>query len=300
MAEYKITVFTPTYNRGYIIENAYRSLCRQTVKDFEWIVIDDGSSDDTSEKFAVWAEQDNGFPVIYQKVANGGKMRATNRALKMARGELFLTLDSDDYLADNAVETVIKWEATIHDQRDRFCGVAGLRCHFDGSLIGTTFPGEYLDASVADREKNGITGDRVEIFYTELFRRHPFPEIEGEKFISEGITWLEICCEEQRILRWFNEKIYLCEYIEDGYSNHSLSLSLRNPKGVCLNIKKQIYYLKPSYREKLRLWHKYVLIAKQLKYSGKKVREDLGISLLDYYLVLLGKKVSVLLRGIHT
>ena len=297
MFKYKVTVFTPTYNRGYVIEQAYRSLCRQTIKNFEWVVIDDGSTDDTTEKFETWVKQDNGFPICYRKVPNGGKMRAVNIGLQLARGELFLNLDSDDRLTETAIETVLKWELTVQDQKERYAGVAGLRCYFDGRLIGTTFNGEYLDASVLDREKYGISGDRVEVFYTELLRRHPFPEIEGEKFISEGVTWMEICYEEQRILRWFNEKIYQCEYLKDGYSHQGLSLSLRNPKGLCLNIKKQIRYRKPSYKEKLYLWHSYVLVARQLGYSGKKIRVDLEITMLNYIAVLVGKRVLSLLKG---
>mgnify|MGYP001316323078 CR=1 FL=1 len=284
----KITVFTPTYNRAYIIENAFRSLLRQTVKDFEWIVVDDGSTDNTEDLFSKWIDSDNGFPIIYKKVPNGGKMRAVNNGLSLARGELFLNLDSDDYLTDNAIERILKWEATIQNRKDRFAGVAGLRCHFDGSIIGTTFKGEYVDVSVIEREKHGITGDRVEVFYTELFRRHPFPEFDGEKFISEGVNWMEICNDGKRVLRWFNEPVYLCEYREDGYSANSFELSARNPKGLLHNIHRTTELAHLKYIAKLRLWHKYYLVGEVNNYTKRKIKDDLGLKIFDFIILCMG------------
>ena len=102
--KHKITVFTPTYNRAYILENLYRSLQRQTCKTFEWLVVDDGSADNTKELFERWQQEDNFFPIRYVKQENGGKCRAINQGLKLADGELFFTVDSDDYLTDDALE----------------------------------------------------------------------------------------------------------------------------------------------------------------------------------------------------
>ena len=103
----KITVFTPTYNRGYIIDNLFQSLKRQSYTDFEWIVIDDGSDDDTENMFQKFQSVDNGFPIIYKKVNNGGKHRAINTGLNLAKGELFFIVDSDDYLTDSALERIV-------------------------------------------------------------------------------------------------------------------------------------------------------------------------------------------------
>ena len=293
----KITVFTPTYNRGYILKKAYESLCNQSVKDFEWIILDDGSTDDTTDKVQLWMKSNNGFTIVYEKVENGGKMRAVNRGLQLAKGELFLNLDSDDYLDAHAIEIIIKWEKTISNQKNKFAGVAGLKAHFDGSLVGKTFKGEYLDACVTKRNMYGIMGDRAEIFYTELFRRYPLPEIEGEKFISEGVTWMEICCEENKILRWFNESIYYCEYLVDGYSQQALELPLNNPIGLCLNVNKQIKYTNPSYFRKLELWHSYLLVAKKLNITSYQIRKNLNITIFDYYFVLIGKKAKNFVRS---
>jgi len=288
----KVTVFTPTYNRGYIIANAYESLRRQTCKDFEWVVVDDGSTDNTGELFDAWTKQEKEFPIRYQKVPNGGKIRAANLGARLARGELFLNLDSDDYLTEDAIETVILWENTIKDQREHFAGVAGLRCHFDDTPIGESFLGEYLDASPAERSKYGITGDKVEVFYTELLRKYPFPEFSGEKFLAEGVNWIVICHEEQKMLRWFNKAIYKCEYLTDGYSASIFKLALRNPKGILYNCLKTVELTQLSYFEKLRVWHKYYLVAKGNHYTNKKIKSDLKLSDFDYTFLMIGHYMS--------
>lgn len=124
MSDYEITVFTPTYNRGYIIENLYKSLQRQTYKNFEWVVIDDGSNDNTKDLLDKWTSESNEFDIVYKKVVNGGKHRAINRALNYSKGRLFFIVDSDDYLTDDALEKILKWEDTIR-KKENFIGVAG-------------------------------------------------------------------------------------------------------------------------------------------------------------------------------
>ena len=120
----KITVFTPTYNRAYIIETLYRSLQRQSFRDFEWLIVDDGSSDNTEEVVARWQLEGNDFPIRYYKKENGGKCRAINYGVDRAQGKLFFNVDSDDYLTDDALEKVAAWVETL--PRDgSFCGVVG-------------------------------------------------------------------------------------------------------------------------------------------------------------------------------
>jgi len=292
----KLTIFTPTYNRAHLLHEAYNSLCRQDCKNFEWLIIDDGSTDNTEELVKTWIDSNRDFPIRYEKVQNRGKMRAMNLAFDKAQGELFLALDSDDYLTNDAVSSIVSWEKTIANQKEKFAGIAGLKCHKDGSLIGTTFNGEYLDCSVAERERNNIFGDKCEVFYTNLLRKHHFQEFAGEKFISEGILWLEICYEENKVLRWFNKAIYKGDYLEDGYSANAVELLAKNPQGTLYNCKRLIEIKKPSYYEKLHIWHDYYLAGKKNGYSLKRIKQDLGLSYLDSFSLLIGHFISRLKR----
>ena len=150
----RITVFTPTYNRGYIVDRLYRSLQRQSFHDFEWIVVDDGSTDNTEELFAGYLKEDNFFPIRYVKTENGGKHRAINKGVSLAEGELFFIVDSDDYLADDALETIDRIEHTIPNElKSYFCGVCGQKGYINGNHLGKTFDGDTLDLTMLEREK---------------------------------------------------------------------------------------------------------------------------------------------------
>lgn len=125
MYDYPLTVFTPTYNRAYIIKNVYDSLVLQTEKNFEWLVIDDGSSDNTEELIKSLIEEKK-IHIRYEKKENGGQHTALNRAIEEARGKMLMIVDSDDYLKPNAVERVLYWENTIND-KGKYAGVSGLK-----------------------------------------------------------------------------------------------------------------------------------------------------------------------------
>ena len=129
-----ITVFTPTYNRGYIIQQLYDSLILQSYKNFEWLVIDDGSTDDTEELFKSFIAERK-IKIHYSKVKNGGKHRAINKGLELARGNFFFIVDSDDYLPSNALERVSFFTKQIESE-DALAGVSGLRIYPDGRKVG--------------------------------------------------------------------------------------------------------------------------------------------------------------------
>ncbi len=243
MNDLRFTVFTPTYNRGYIIENLYRSLQRQTYKNFEWVVIDDGSSDNTEELFRKWTMEENDFKITYQKTENGGKHRAINRGLKIAKGELFFIADSDDYLTDNALEISDKVEKSIPEkEKKNFAGVCGRDGFSPAEPVGTSFHGkEYLDITSLERKKHKIEGDKKEIFYTEVLRKYPFPEFEGEKFLTENIVWSRIAHDGYK-LRFFNDIIYICDYLPDGLSVNASSHFVNSPKGLALNLTQSVDY----------------------------------------------------------
>lgn len=240
----KLTVFTPTYNRAYIIENLYRSLQRQSCHDFEWLVVDDGSSDNTKELFEVWQKEENPFSIRYFRRENGGKHRAINKGLELARGMLFFVVDSDDHLTDDAVQNVLRWASEL-PKEGKYAGVCGLKRDSKGKDIGKTFCGAYLDCTSLERSKYGIEGDKAEVFFTELLRQYPFPEFENEKFLTEAVVWDRIAAEGY-LLRFFNEPIYVAEYRSDGLTAQGLDLYHRNPNGYALYLKQSRRYRKFS------------------------------------------------------
>ncbi len=229
-----ITVFTPTYNRAYLLSNLYESLAVQTCKDFEWIIVDDGSTDDTESLVKQWLPQAD-FSIRYKKTANGGKQRAVNCGVQMAKGDCFWIVDSDDTLTENAVETAYKWFETIKDNQG-FAGIAGLRGYSMEQIIGSTFEGEYLDITCLERDKHNVKGDKSEIFYTDILKKFPFPEFEGEKFVPEALVYNRIAMAGYR-MRWFNEIVYIGDYLPDGYSKNVDKLLITNWKGYTLYVK---------------------------------------------------------------
>lgn len=295
MYKYKITVFTPTFNRGYIIENLYKSLQRQSYKNFQWIVIDDGSEDDTEKLFEKWTNEDNLFDITYKKVKNGGKHRAINRAIEIAEGELFFIVDSDDYLTDYALEKVIKWEATIKNKNE-FAGVAGVKGYSINSRVGNTFKGEYIDATSLERNKNNITGDKAEVFYLDILKKYKFPEFEGEKFVTEKVVWNQIAYDGYKI-RWFNEIIYICDYLEDGLTKSMSRIELENPKALALSMKLDSIHYNMSNKKKIQLWFDYYILMRN-KISINEMAENLQISNLLLKAIVYSWKVKCRIRGI--
>ncbi|WP_242219263.1 glycosyltransferase family 2 protein [Bacillus cereus group sp. BfR-BA-01380] len=251
----RITVFTPTYNRGYIIEKLYRSLQEQTYTDFEWLVIDDGSSDNTEELFRLWTVEENPFPVRYYKVENGGKHRAINKATDLAEGELFFIVDSDDHLTKDALENIENWERNL-ENKELFCGVSGNRGRQATDFLGTTFEGEYVDATSLERTKYNITGDKAEVFYTNILRKYKFCEFEGEKFITEATVWEKMAHDGYKI-RWFNKTIYICDYLEDGLTKNMKEIFAKSPKGTAYYIKQQIKFYKCNVKGRLSYYNLY-------------------------------------------
>lgn len=238
----RITVFTPAYNRGYIIEKLYHSLQRQTYRDFEWLVVDDGSQDDTGERFQRMMADENDFPIRYIRQENGGKHRAINAGVKEARGELFLIVDSDDYLTDDALEVLDKVEKSIPaEEKASFGGVCGLKVYDTNRVIGTTFEGDTLDITMLQRSAYGITGDKAEAFYTQIMRRYPFPEFPGEKFLTECVVWDKIAADGFK-LRFYNHNTIICNYLEDGLTKNLDHLILSNPRGQALYLRQSVAF----------------------------------------------------------
>lgn len=251
---YPVTVFTPTYNRAYILGDLYHSLQRQTCMDFEWLIVDDGSADDTKALVASWQGEENPFPIRYIYQENGGKCRAINRGLKEADGRLFFTVDSDDYLTDDAIEKVIRWDGEL--PRDgHFCGYVGNRGITPTQTPNRLFPGGYLDGTALDRYDQ-VDGERAFVFYTEIHRKYLYPEFPGEKFLTEAVTWDSMAHDGYK-MRFYNDIIWIWEYKDDGLTRAGYRVFLENPQGTGLFFRQKAEFLHYSLWNKLTLWYGY-------------------------------------------
>lgn len=221
------TVFTPTYNRAHLLPRLYESLNAQTFQDFEWIIVDDGSTDKTEEVaksfFPSLGEMEGGF--ISQP--NGGKHSAINRGVQEAQGELFFIADSDDYLPDDSLAKVAeKYEKIKGD--NSIGGICGLDMTPKGDVIGSGLPcDEIICSSLELRVKHHVTGDLKEVFLTHVMREFPFPEYDGERFCPEALVWNRIA--QKYNLLFFNEPIYVAEYQPEGITARIVRARMNSP-----------------------------------------------------------------------
>lgn len=282
------TVFTPTYNRGYILEKLYKSLQKQTCTDFEWLVVDDGSSDNTETLFKKWEKEKNKFKINYVKKENGGKQKAINKGIELAKGKMFFIVDSDDSLTDNAIERLKYYESTI-SSKENYAGISGLRGYDSQNVIGQRNENDYIDITNLERPKHNLTGDKAECYYLDLLKRYRFPEVENEKFITECVVWDKIAYDNYKI-RWFNEIIYIGNYLDDGYTKKGNSLFEKNPTGYLINIRNKRKYKDYTIKQLLGNYYGYYEIVKNTK-SIKKISEELLISTFTLRAAILMKKV---------
>ena len=274
-----ITVFTPTYNRGYILHKLYESLCRQSYKDFEWLIINDGSTDNTADLVRSW-QKENLLKITYVETKNGGKHRAINRGVNLASGELFFIVDSDDYLTDDALEKVAAWYEPLRGD-DRFCGVSGLRINPQNEPYFIRKKFDTLDISDI-KVLDYISGDRASVYRTEILKKYPFPEYDGEKFISESVVWYRMA--QKYIMRYFFEGIYVCEYRTDGLTFSIRRHHRESPKGSMV-LYAERYKWANTFMEKIKAGINYWRSA--IDYNGKRTNE-LRISKSGYLLYIPG------------
>lgn len=303
--KYKITLFTPTYNRAYILDVLYRSVQRQTYRNFEWIIMDDGSTDNTEELVRNWMKDGNDFPIRFYKVPNGGKCRAINRGLDLAEGELFFIMDSDDYLTDDSLETVVKWEATIAGQPG-YCGVAGNRgsspTETPNTSIesmygkGVNYIDEYAYVRYPEYTDKVIDGERAGVWYTEIHRKYKYPEFDGENFLTPCITWNRMANDGYKI-RIFEDIIWICEYRADGLTMQGNMRFIKNPAGAGLCLREKAEFLHYPLKEKMKMWYTFycdhTFCDKPYRLTKKQCAEYIGAPLL---MILLSAAIHRSLR----
>ncbi len=226
------TVFTPTYNRAHLLHRVFDSLERQTSRDFEWLVVDDGSTDETESIVRDWAAR-AAFPVRYVRQPNAGKHVAFNHGVREARGRLFLTWDSDDGAVPEALERFsAHWDGIPPDRRHGFSAVSALRRNEDGTLIGDPFPSDVLDSDPLELFfRYRVRGDKWGFHRTDVLRAHPFPEPAGVTFVTESVLWFAIA--RRYRTRYVNEALGINFPVAAG-ETHLSNLTAATARGRLL------------------------------------------------------------------
>jgi len=264
----QLTIFTPTYNRAYTLPRLYKSLLGQDTKLFKWLIVDDGSTDETHGLVKGWqAENKVDIRYIYQE--NAGKMQAHNRGVKECDTELFLCCDSDDWMLPESIRPLLDyWN---ENKRKGLCGIIGPRYIPRNKIdsLSTLPPKKYN--TIAGLYKNGYFGETAIGFLTEVLRKYPFPIIQGEKFITEDYIYCQIDDKYQILV--YPTYCMECEYQNDGYTNNLHDIKAQNPKGYALYYNEKARHVDDSATRDSLIWQ-YVYYARRSNYSPVKILKD--------------------------
>jgi len=236
----KLTIFTPSYNRAFCLGNCYNSLLRQTIKDFKWLIIDDGSSDETRELVASWIKE-NRIEINYVFQENQGMHGAHNTAYKNIDTELNVCIDSDDFMSDNAVEKIIDlWNSK---GADKYAGIIGLDALKDGTILGE-IPSEIKESTLSDiYSKYKIEGDKKLVLRTDVVKNFPeYPVYKDERLVPLGTLYLMI--DQQYTFLCTNDIYCIVEYLPGGSSNTILKQYKQSPQGFLYARTLQMKYSK--------------------------------------------------------
>ena len=287
MTDKKLTIFTPTYNREKLLPRLYESLKRQTCSDYVWLIVDDGSTDDTETLIDGFIEE-NIIDIKYYKRENGGKMRAHNDGVRLCETPYFLCVDSDDYISDTAVEillsTISKYNLSLKKN------VAGIISHKGKSeselLSGVNFPNNVDFSTLYGLYLNGFKGETTIMFVTDVIAKYPFPEIPGEKYVPEDYIYDKIDAEYEYIV--LDSITTICEIVSEGYTDSVVKLKKNNPEA---------FYL--YYEQRARITPFSVL---KIKYAGfyvkyaRKAKKPLFKTKLSAIYILVGIIASVFIN----
>tara|TARA_A100001015_G_C15006600_1_gene720996 strand:- start:344 stop:1255 length:912 start_codon:yes stop_codon:yes gene_type:complete len=208
-----ITILTPTFNRQHTLRRVYESLLNQDFQLFEWLIIDDGSTDLTGNLIQE-LKKSSPFQIRYKYQSNGGKHRAHNTGVQLAKGILTTILDSDDELIKDAVEMIWKsWKSIPKGERSLYCGIWGNSVNQNGVKIGTEIKSPFIDGKLFDlTQKKIIIGEKLPSFRTEILKKHPFPtKINCNEYVPEGVVWIEIS--EEYKMRFLSDSLRI--YYQD-------------------------------------------------------------------------------------
>lgn len=268
----RLTVFTPTYNRAGTLHRTYESLCMQQSQNFIWSIVDDGSTDNTHELVKKWQEAGL-IDISYVQQPNGGKMRAFNHGVQLCQTELFMCLDSDDWLTSpTSITNLLNFWDQQKDisQRTDICGMISFKRII--GRVGTykvTGPTMIMD----DLVENSTECENTTTFKTEVLRKYPFPVIEGEKFITEGVVYDRIDQHYQYLI--FPEYTQTCEYQDDGYTCKGVNLVINSPRGYQLYYNQRMVVAKKGFIYNAKMYVATSLLAGDLFFLQKANRKFL-------------------------
>ncbi len=258
----RLTVFTPTYNRKDLLRETYESLKVQTVKDFEWLIVDDGSDDGTDDAVKEWIGEGI-IPIRYYYRENGGKMRAHNTGVDIAKTQLFVCLDSDDRFVASAVEDLLAAYDDAKKSEDKAHPIEGVVAHKGKSeteLLGCDEFPKVAVSTLYGLYLSGFSGETTLMYETDILRRFPFPEIEGEKYVPEDYIYDKIdrVCE----LAVLPKILTVCKIVDRGYTDSVKELRKRNVNAFYLYYEQRAFITPPGVL-KLKYLGRYVIYAKR-------------------------------------
>ncbi len=278
-----LTIFTPTYNRAYYLCALYKSIYEQNEEQIEWLIIDDGSTDNTYEVVKKFIEE-NKLNIKYIVQKNGGKARAYNNAVRHCKSQFFMCVDSDDVLLPNSLKNILTYCSEIKD--NEICaGVGSPSANRDMLNFFPRNSNEFC--KLRNVYRNGYKGEMTLVYKTEVLKKFPFPEIEGEKFITENYLYNQI--DDFYTTFFVDENWVEYHYLEDGYSSNEKNLYINNPKGWALVFNQRQKYAR-SLKERIVLCAKYWCFSKLghnngiISHSNYPIVTIISIPLGFYYL----------------
>lgn len=294
----QITVFTPTFNRAYCLHKCYESMLRQTCHDFDWLIVDDGSSDNTRELVQSWIDQNPPFHIRYVYKPNGGMHTGYNTAYELIETELSMNVDSDDYLTDTAIEEVLAfWNA---NKRSDVGGIYALDCWESGQVIGLPFPDDLTEfrgwgyktvfyEADGQRKQFRNQGDKKFIGVTAAIKKYPpIPVFEGEKYHS--LYYKQHLIERDYTILIYNRPVCVVEYMPDSSTNHMYAQYVKNPRGFCSE-RRFVMEHAPTFKLKLEAAIHYVaesLLAKDRHLIRNSTNKPVTVLALPFGVALYG------------
>ena len=269
----KITILTPSYNRAHTLPALYESLLKQDTDVFEWLVVDDGSTDATRKLVEGW-QGEGKISIRYLHKQNGGKHTALNEGIRLIESELTFIVDSDDWLPENAVEIILQYHEKYREM-EGICGYSFLRFYPDGKVNDAFYPqDEWIDTYINARINAGIAGDKAEVFFTDVLKRYPFPVYEGEKFVPEDLVWVQMSGPYKMV--HINRCVYISDYLEGGLTCSGKRMKIHSPKAMTERARLYLNDASVNKKTKCKMILLYVIYGHFAQYSEKKLANDLN------------------------